>query len=255
MANIFFCGDMHGRFAHITQAVHEHRPDAIVLLGDLQAPRPLDVELAGILDLTEVWLIHGNHDSDSPADHDHLFGSSLAHRNLHGRVALVAGVHIAGLGGVFRARIWSPPGPAHFTSQEDFVACGGKGNRWRGGLILKHRSSIFPADVERLARERAEVLVTHEAPSCHPNGFAAIDALARSLGADKSFHGHHHDSLDYSGQWDSLGVQARGVGFRGITDLEGRVIRAGDYDEKARRMRTAPSYAKSAPDIPHQKSL
>lgn len=236
--SIFFCGDMHGSFAHIIQAVHEYQPDAIVLLGDLQAPRPLEVELAEILDRTEVWLIHGNHDTASPDDHDHLFASSLAGRNLHGRVQTVAGVRIAGLGGVFRSKVWSPPGPAHFASPEDFVARAGKGNRWRGGLPLKHRSTIFPADIDRLAQERAEVLVSHEAPSPHPHGFAAIDALARCLGAGKSFHGHHHDSLDYSGSWQALGVQARGVGFRGITDLEGRVIRAGDDDDPARRMRT-----------------
>ena len=30
--------------------------------------------------------------------------------------------------------------------------------------------------------------------------------------------------------WDAMDVQAWGVGFRGITDLEGRVIRAGQYD-------------------------
>ncbi|CAN5243853.1 metallophosphoesterase [soil metagenome] len=240
--SIFFCGDMHGRFEHIIEAVHDHRPGAIVLLGDLQAARPLDVELAEILALTEVWLIHGNHDTASQADHDHLFGSSLAGRNLHGRVETVAGVRIAGMGGVFRGNVWSPPGPAHFASREDFVARAGKGNRWRGGLPLKHRSTIFPADIERLAQERAEVLVTHEAPSSHPHGFAAIDELARRLGAGRSFHGHHHDSLDYSSNWDALGVQARGVGFRGIMDLEGRVIRPGDYDDdKARRMPTAPT--------------
>lgn len=232
MANIFFCGDMHGSFAHIVQAVHEHRPDAIVLLGDLQAQRPLEIELADILDKTEIWLIHGNHDTDSEADHDHLFGSSLAGRNLHGRVQTIAGVRIAGLGGVFRGTIWSPPDPVNFTSLDDFVARGGKGNRWRGGLLLKHRSTIFPADVERLAKLRADVLVTHEAPSVHPHGFAAIDELARSLRAGKSFHGHHHDSRDYSASWDAMGVQARGVGFRGITDLDGRMIRAGDYDGK-----------------------
>lgn len=227
MKNIFFCGDMHGSFAHILEAVMEHRLDAIVLLGDLQAERPLEVELAEVLDQTEVWLIHGNHDTASQADHDHLFGSGLAGRNLHGRVALVAGVRIAGLGGVFRARIWQPPGLAYFVSQEDFAARSGKGNRWRGGLPLKHRSTIFPAYVERLARERAEVLVSHEAPSCRPHGYGAIDALATSLGAGQSFHGHHHDSLDYSNHWAAMGVQARGVGFRGITDLAGRVVRPG----------------------------
>lgn len=84
---------------------------------------------------------------------------------------------------------------------------------------------------------RADVLVTHEAPSPHPHRFAAIGELARSLRASKSFHGHHRDSRDYSSNWDALGVQARGVGFRGIMDLEGRVIRAGNYDDKARRLR------------------
>ena len=46
----------------------------------------------------------------------------------------------------------------------------------------------------------------------------------------KSFHGHQHDRLDYSKDWDWLGFQAYGVGFCGITDLEGNVIRAGDFD-------------------------
>jgi len=234
---IFFCGDTHGRFEHIVRAVRDHRPAAVVLLGDLQAQRPLEVELAGILEQTEIWFIHGNHDTDSEAHHDHLFGSSLAAHNLHGRVALVAGVRIAGLGGVFRARIWCPPGLEHFTSQEDFIRRGGKGNLWRGGLALRHRSTIFAADVEHLAHQRAEVLVTHEAPSCHPHGFAAIDELARRLRAGKSFHGHHHDSLDYSNDWAALGVQARGVGLRGIMDLHGQVIRAGEDGVRPERGR------------------
>lgn len=81
---ILFCGDPHGQFAHIIEAVQDHQPAAVILLADLQAQRPLEVELAPILDKTEVWFIHGNHDTDSEADHDHLFGSALADRNLHG---------------------------------------------------------------------------------------------------------------------------------------------------------------------------
>ncbi|NYG35483.1 metallophosphoesterase family protein [Sphaerotilus montanus] len=105
---IWLCGDVHGRFEHLIGAVLQppqgQRPAAIVLLGDVQAARPLELELAAILPHTEVWFIHGNHDTDSDADHDHLFGSALAHRNLHGRVVEVAGVRIAGLGGVFRGQ-------------------------------------------------------------------------------------------------------------------------------------------------------
>ena len=97
---IYFFGDTHGHFRHVLEIVSRDRPAAIVFLGDLQAQRPLEAELESILGMTEVWFIHGNHDTDSDADYDHLFGSALANRNLHGRVAVVDGVRIAGLGGV-----------------------------------------------------------------------------------------------------------------------------------------------------------
>ena len=84
---IYFFGDTHGHFDHVLEIVSRDRPAAIVLLGDLQAQRPLDVDLESILGMTEVWFIHGNHDTDSDADYDNLFGSALADRNLHGRVA------------------------------------------------------------------------------------------------------------------------------------------------------------------------
>lgn len=106
---IFFCGDPHGHFEHIHDAVREHRPAAIVLLGDVQPLEPLGLALKPILDLTEVWWIHGNHDTDSEADYDNLFGSALADRNLHGRVMEVAGTRIAGLGASFEDKSGMPP--------------------------------------------------------------------------------------------------------------------------------------------------
>ena len=62
MADIWFCGDPHGRFRHIIDAVKKHRPAAIVLLGDVEATQPLQDELAAILSLTEIYWIVGNHD-------------------------------------------------------------------------------------------------------------------------------------------------------------------------------------------------
>jgi len=147
---IFFCGDPHGHFERIIEAVHAHRPSAIVLLGDVQPKEPLEQALIPILDLTEVWWIHGNHDTDSDADYDNLFGSALADRNLHGRVVEVAGTRIAGLGGIFRGQIWDASGKPVFASKEDFLARCGKGNRWRGGMPRKHRSTIFPDDYHAL---------------------------------------------------------------------------------------------------------
>jgi predicted phosphodiesterase len=233
---IWLCGDVHGRFKHLIDAVlqspPEQRPAAVILLGDLQAQQPLEVELAAILAHTEVWFIPGNHDTDSDADHDHLFGSALAGRNLHGLVVEIAGVRVAGLGGVFRGQVWMPPNPSEVETARGYVARAGRGNLWRGGLPRRHRSTIFPAEVQALSRQRADVLVTHEAPSCHPHGFAALDALARCLQVRQAFHGHHHDRRDYRPEWPRLGFEAHGVGLRGITALDGPVIRVGELDER-----------------------
>ena len=233
---IWFCGDPHGRFDHIVDAVQAERPAAIVLLGDIEAAQPLERELAAILSTTEVWWIPGNHDTDNEASHDNLFGSALADRNLHGRVARVAGLRIAGLGGVFRGAVWAPPAPPTWASEKAFVARCGRGNRWRGGLPLRHRSTIFPAPLEHLAAERAEVLVTHEAPGWHPHGWAALDELAACLGVSLHLHGHQHDALSYESIVPrSVGCRPVGVGLRGITALDGTVIRPGELDEQRNR--------------------
>lgn len=227
---ILFCGDPHGEFRHLIEAVHRWWPAAVVILGDLQPQQPLDVVLAPILDLTEVWFIHGNHDTDSDADHDNLFGSRLADRNLHGRVVDVAGVRVAGLGGVFRGKVWGPPAAWRHETAKSFLASCPRQDRWRGGLPRKHRSTIFPVDYFALVGQRADVLVTHEAPNCHAHGFAAIDDLARSLQVSQTFHGHHH--TDYTVKAD--GFTVTGVGLRGITALDGTVIRPSGIDRSVR---------------------
>jgi hypothetical protein len=95
---------------------------------------------------------------------------------------------------------------------------------------LRQRSTIFPDVYHRLARGRADVLVAHEAPSCHPLGYEANDLLAAALGAEAMFHGHHHDRLDYTRT--ALGFAVQGVGLRGITDLAGNVINRGERDDE-----------------------
>lgn len=227
MPEIWFAGDAHGYFGHIIDAVKQHHPDAVVLLGDVQATKPLQLELAEILSVTETFFIHGNHDTDGESDYDNLFGSALRDRNLHGRVVKVAGVKIAGLGGVFRKRIWMPPAKPVYDSAEAFLRVAGKGNRWRGGLPLRHRSTIFPSEYHALAKMHAEVLVVHEAPYEHPQGNEAYDLLAVTMGVKKVFHGHTHDSFPYSTQ----AIQMCGVGLRGITNLRGEKILPGELDE------------------------
>ena len=234
--NILFFGDNHGHFRHIIAAVEREKPDAIVLLGDIEASQPLEIELAPIIGKTTIRLIHGNHDVDSDFAYRGLFESKLAGANLDGRVEEVAGVRIAGLGGVFRGKIWMPPEAPKFDSYESWL----KATKPRHGeshvihetQARTHRSTIFWDTYSRLWDQRADVLVTHEAPSVHPHGFAAIDDLVKAMGVQATFHGHHHDSLNYRSEWERIGFKAFGVGFCGITDLDGGIVRPGDFDER-----------------------
>ena len=75
-----FFGDAHVQCEFVIRFVEKYHPEAIVLLGDIEAQRPLEVELATILDLTEVWWIHANHDTSFETEYDSLVGSAFAHR-------------------------------------------------------------------------------------------------------------------------------------------------------------------------------
>ncbi|MNH14033.1 hypothetical protein D3C79_736200 [compost metagenome] len=67
-------------------------------------------------------------------------------------------------------------------------------------------------------------MVSHEAPSCHPYGYAEIDELAHAMEVKMVMHGHHHDSLNYRPEWPRLGFEAYGVAFRSIMAVNGEVI-------------------------------
>lgn len=236
---LLFFGDLHGKFNHVERAVAEHSPAAIVLLGDIEAPQPLEQVLAKVLKQTEVWFIPGNHDTDRPELWANLTDSCLASHNLHGRVVEIDGVRVAGLGGVFREEIWWPDPVTALPSFESYAAYQQHAkyissrempDLKTANRLMKHRSSIFGAEYDALVGQEADVLVTHEAPSCHRYGFKAIDELARTMRIKTSFHGHHHDSLDYRAQWQTLGFNAYGIGLRGIANLHGVSLKAGELD-------------------------
>jgi predicted phosphodiesterase len=245
---IYFLGDVHGNFDHILPALladqtGDGQPKTAIFLGDLQAQRPFEEEIKPLIDAgIAVWFIHGNHDTDSRKDWDNLLPSW--HRNLHGRVVVIDGLRVAGLGGVFRGKVWHPPEAARhlsFASLEQSEQYQPHTKAERNTRALKHSSTIFPDVYHHLTRQRADILVTHEAPTCHPHGFEAIDTLAKNMGVQAAFHGHHHDALNYRA-WDTrLGFRAYGVGFCGIIDMHGGWVLAGDFDE-ARQYRQ--QYAK-----------
>lgn len=216
---IIYFGDPHGEFRHIIREVRRQEPEAIILLGDIEAPLPLHVLLRPILDMTDIWFIHGNHDTDQEEFWYNLYDSNLANKSLHGKVCEVDGRRVAGLGGVFRQSVWMPGyESADVQNYEDYckqTLLQSKAQHVADNMKLKALSSIYPDDYYTLAMESAEIMVTHEAPSCHPYGFAALDELAQSLGVQEVIHGHHHDSLDYREHWNRLGFRAYGVEFQG----------------------------------------
>lgn len=269
MPKIFFCGDNHSRFDHIIAAVETHQPDAIVMLGDTEPNRPLEIEFSKILSLTQIYFIIGNHDTDNIASYRFLVNSHLAKGRIDGEVRTIAGVKIAGLGGIFRSKIWYGDGNRNVASYSELQRdlhnkesqlqetastiernltnhMSSKQNAFLNNRVrqlksavtsaernlLNHASTIFPDAYDKLSACKADVLVTHEAPSCHPHGFAVLDELARSLGVKIAFHGHHHDRRNYGDTTQTLGFQAYGVGFCGITDLNGNVIVPGEFDFK-----------------------
>jgi predicted phosphodiesterase len=203
---IVFIGDIHQHwhFVEAGLAALVRPPRIAVLLGDIQCDRPLDELAAPLLSRgMEVHWIHGNHDNDggpemwanlAAPERNPLTGAGA----LHARIVNVEGIRIAGLGGTFRPRVWWPPSPPrlrHRHQLADDLASLGPAYGPRQREALAHSlatSAIWPEDIDALASEKADVLVTHEAPGSHPSGNAAIDALARAMGARTIVHGHHH---------------------------------------------------------------
>ena len=235
LRRLWFLGDVHGEFRHIVRclAAAPVRPAWLVFLGDL------DLELRPFRDWVDalqsahpgvqVAFIHGNHDADTHGHWQRLHDCGSAVR-LHAQLLDLDGVRVAGLGGVFMGRVWSPPAEARVQHrrQLDPALMTALEKRERQGPKLM--GAIYPAEWERLSRQGADILVTHEAPTCHPHGFEAIDELARAMGVVRTFHGHHHDdrSDEYVARRDALGFDAWSVAFCAIRNGLGELLVQGE---------------------------
>ncbi len=218
---ILFAGDPHGSFASIIQAVRQFEPVAVVMLGDYSLQYALDTYLQPVTELTQIWWIYGNHDVASQADYVNLFESAYKHNGLHLRVQEIAGLRIAGLGGIFMAKNWYPPAQPKWQNREHWLQAQSS-NAKRLGMPLKLQYSIWQHEFEQMrATIKADILVTHEAPSCHRYGFAAIDELADAIGARHIFHGHQHE---YYNNKVPNGIAVTGVGKAAVVNLVGRQL-------------------------------
>lgn len=242
---VLYCGDPHGglqgSLQYIIDASQQTGASAVILLGDIEPSRPLQLDLEPILD--RLYLVTGNHDADSDASWRKVSAPEIASRNVNARVVtLPDGTRIAGLGGVFRESVWYPRptaargGAPAFRTRAEHAKSTPRQDRWEGGPHRKHFGTIYPEDFDRLTNLSADVLVTHEAPGYHPNGFEILDTLARSLGVRFTVHGHQHDCLDSSARWAAQGFKSFGVGLRGITAIDGKgratIVRSGELDSR-----------------------
>jgi predicted phosphodiesterase len=215
---ILFAGDPHRNFSPIIRACLARPPSTLILLGDLDCPLPLTRIFASVMAAGwRVRWILGNHDCETEAAYDNLAGD-YPEGDVGLRVTALDGVRVAGLPGVFKPSVWYPRSddpsgtidPARYRDRAAFLAARPLEERWRGGMPLWHRDTIFPEDVEHLAAQQFDVLVSHEAPSSHPHGYDVIDHLAASGGARLIVHGHHHAS--YTATLPN-GITVRGLGL------------------------------------------
>lgn len=220
---ILFAGDPHGDFKPLIAAVHEHKPEAVVLLGDYDLDIPLEICLQEIIGLTKIWWIAGNHDFETPDKYKNLFHSALASNSLHLKVTEIAGLRIAGLGGIFLGRVWYPPQPPKWRDKQHYLH-NQPANIRHTAMTLKYQGAIWHDEFEALKRLKADILVTHEAPGSHRHGFDVIGELAVAMGVKHIFHGHLHEN--YTGIVKN-NIKVAGVANRAVADLMGNTLRNG----------------------------
>jgi len=221
---IVIVGDPHGNFSPILRACAAQEPGTLILLGDCELRIPLRRTLASLFAMG--WRVHwilGNRDTDTAAPYDNLVADFPA-GDIGGKVIEIAGLRIAGLAGVFKPRVWYPKPDENdgtieaprFNTRSEFLASLDPREHWRGGLSLWHRDTIFPEDFAALAKQRFDVLISHEAPSSHRHGFDAIDRLAEVCAARLIVHGHHHESY--------AATLPNGIAVRGLAVAEPWVL-------------------------------
>jgi hypothetical protein len=153
---IVIAGDPHGNFAPILRACGAQEPGTLILLGDCELRVPLRHMLASLF--TMGWHVHwilGNKDTETNTVFDNLAGD-FPTGDIGGTVIEVGGLRIAGLGGVFKPRIWYPRAdqghgriePPQFNTRGEFLASLDAREHWRGGL----RCGIAIRSFRRISR-------------------------------------------------------------------------------------------------------
>ena len=217
---ILFAGDPHGNFRPLIKSVHKHKPEAVILLGDYDLDDPLDQCLKEIAGLTEIWWIAGNHDFETPEKYNNLFHSAFFDRHLHLKVTEIAGLRVAGLSGIFMGRVWYPPQQPRWLGKQHYLY-NQSANLQQPELSLKYKSAIWPDEFEAFKLQKADILVSHEAPGSHRYGFKVISELAAAMGVKHVVHGHLHESFKCV---IKNNIKVLGVADTAVADLLGNRV-------------------------------
>jgi predicted phosphodiesterase len=217
---ILFAGDPHGNFRPLIVAAHKYQPEAVILLGDYDLDRPLESCLEELVGLTEIWWIAGNHDFESPGKYNYLFNSAFSDKGLHLKVTEIAGLRVAGLGGIFLGRVWYPPQQPKWLGKQQYLQ-NQSYNCKHSDMSLKYKSAIWHDEFEALKVLKADILVSHEAPGSHRHGFKVIGELAEAMGVKHIFHGHLHEN--YVGIIKN-NINVYGVANSAVADLLGNIL-------------------------------
>ncbi|KPV39939.1 hypothetical protein AN478_07005 [Thiohalorhabdus denitrificans] len=239
MPGLLFVGDPHGEFGPVFDRAAELGPEAIILLGD-QAPES-DGLLALLEKVAPVYYILGNHDTDTvregPEDEpaypylERHLAELPRDRDLTGRVVTLGGYRVAGLGGIFRSKVWEPQkNGVRYETRQRCRRDTPRHTRYRNGPPAKQWSSIWPEDYAALERQQAHILVTHEAPESHHHGYRELGDLARTMGVRAHVHGHHHTG--YQARIEG-GVLVTGTAVPGQDGAKGVVTQARVLGEAA----------------------
>ena len=218
---ILFAGDPHGNFKPLIAAVHKYRPEAVILLGDYDLAEPLESCLQEIADLTDIWWIAGNHDFESPDKYNNLFNSAYSDKDLHLKVTEIAGLKVAGLGGIFLGRVWYPPQQPKWLGKQHYLHNQSAKIKHADDMSLKYKSAIWHDEFEALKTLKADILVSHEAPGSHRHGFNAIGELAAAMGVKHIFHGHLHENY---ASFIKKNIKVVGVADTAVADLMGNTL-------------------------------
>lgn len=241
--SLIFIGDIHQNWHHVEAGLSalSTLPRAAVLLGDVECTLPLDKVAAPLLDRgIAVYWIHGNHEYDGGTE---MWENLVARdRNpltapgaLHARVIEIEGLRVAGLGGTFVPHVWSGHAPPRLHRRDQLAADlpisrpDLTPERAAAAAHIIGATAIWPEDIDTLSTQKADVLVTHEAPSSHPDGIGVLDRLARAMGAKLVVHGHHHITSDAR---TADGLRVLSVGDAWAVGPDGAVVWRG---EKRRR--------------------